>query len=70
MTQKHFLFSFAGGLPSMVLGWFLTSLIATIIIRDGGDDGAALYSLIGAVLFGIAGLLFSIKWVRRHIKPY
>jgi hypothetical protein len=70
MTEKHFLFSLVGGLVSMALGGFLTGLIAAAIIGVSGDDRVLLYNFAGAVSLGIAGLLFSIKWVRKHIKPY
>lgn len=68
MSNRQTLYVLLGGFSSAILGWLVTGLVGASIIRDGGDDGVLLYMSAGAILFGIAGFLLSIKWVRKHIK--
>jgi hypothetical protein len=68
MSDKQAFISILGGLLSAILGWFLGGLIVSLIIRDAGDDGVLIYMCASAVVFGVAGFAFSLKWVRKHVK--
>ena len=68
MSDKQAVFVLLGGALSFVLGWLISGWVATSLIHDAGDDGAALWAFVGAVLFGIMGFVVSYPWVKAHVK--
>ena len=68
MSDKQTVFVLLGGASSFVLGWLISGWVATLLVHDAGDDGAALCAFAGAVLFGIVGFVVSYRWVKAHVK--
>jgi hypothetical protein len=68
MSDKQVFLAIIGGILSALVGGLLIVPITLLAHADGGDDGWGLLWIGLMILSGIAGLIVSAKWARRHIS--